>query len=114
MTFPPPTLAAAASSLAALLASRNETLSVAETAAGGLICAALLSQPGTSRIFKGGATLYTLESRIAFAGWTRADIEGYAGPNPKLVEGLARHVRGTLGSTYCVGEVCIIALLLCA
>ncbi|KAJ4406196.1 hypothetical protein N0V82_010164 [Gnomoniopsis sp. IMI 355080] len=102
--FPPPALASAASSIATLLHSRNETISVAETAAGGLISAALLAQPGASRIFKGGATLYTLESRIAFAGWTKANIEHYTGPNPDLVEGLASHVRGTLGSTYCVGE----------
>lgn len=103
--FPPPALAAAASSLATLLRSRDETISVAETAAGGLVSAALLAQPGASRIFKGGATLYTLESRIAFAGWTRSNVENYTGPNPELVEGLASHVRMTLGSTYCVGEV---------
>ncbi|CAN8100971.1 unnamed protein product [Discula destructiva] len=103
-TFPPPTLASAASRVAALLASRNETLCVAETAAGGLISSALLALPGASRIYKGGATLYTLESRVAFAGWTRADIQGYTGPNPALVEGLARNVRATLGATYCVGE----------
>lgn len=103
--FPPPALAAAASSLATLLRSREETISVAETAAGGLVSAALLAQPGASRIFKGGATLYTLESRIAFAGWTRTNVENYTGPNPELVEGLASHVRVTLGSTYCVGEV---------
>lgn len=58
--FPPPTLAATASSLVTLLRSRNETISVAETAAGGLISAALLAQPGASRIFKGGATLVGL------------------------------------------------------
>lgn len=104
--FPPPALAAAAASLTTLLRSRNETISVAETAAGGLVSAALLAQPGASRIYKGGATLYTLESRIAFAGWTKADVDNYAGPNPELVEGLARHVRETLGSTYCIGEVC--------
>lgn len=103
--FPTPALAAAASSLATLLRSRDETIAVAETAAGGIISAALLAQPGASRIFKGGATLYTLESRIAFAGWTRTDVENYTGPNPELVEGLASHVRMTLGSTYCVGEV---------
>lgn len=104
--FPPPALKQAAQAVATLLRERNETLSVAETAAGGLISAALLSQPGTSRVYKGGATLYTLESRIAFAGWSQANIDNYDGPNPELVAGLARHVRGTLGSTYTVGEVC--------
>lgn len=112
-SFPPPALQAAADSVAQLLRTRNETLSVAETAAGGLISAALLATPGASRIYKGGATLYTLESRIAFAGWTRRDIEAYNGPNPELVAGLARNVRETLGSTYTVGEVCVCAVVCC-
>ena len=103
-SFPPPALKQAAEAVATLLRNRQETISVAETAAGGLISAALLATPGASRIYKGGATLYTLESRIAFAGWTQADIDGYAGPNPDLVAGLASHVRRTLGSTYTVGE----------
>ncbi|ROW14173.1 hypothetical protein VPNG_04296 [Cytospora leucostoma] len=102
--FPPPALKDAAEAVAKLLRERNETISVAETAAGGLVSAALLATPGASRLYRGGATLYTLESRIAFAGWTQADIDSYDGPGPDLVAGLARHVRATLGSTYTVGE----------
>ena len=104
--FPPPALRQAAEDVASLLRERKETISVAETAAGGLVSAALLSTPGASRIYKGGLTLYTLDSRIAFAGWTQANIDNYDGPTPKLVEGLASHVRETLKSNYTVGEVC--------
>jgi nicotinamide mononucleotide (NMN) deamidase PncC len=103
--FPPPALQEAAEEVAALLRERKETISVAETAAGGLVSAALLSTPGASKIYKGGLTLYTLESRIAFAGWTQENIDNYDGPTPQLVAGLATHVRQTLKSTYCVGEV---------
>ncbi|KAI1626556.1 hypothetical protein EDD37DRAFT_646267 [Exophiala viscosa] len=103
--FPPPALRQAAEDVASLLRERKETISVAETAAGGLVSAALLSTPGASRIYKGGLTLYTLDSRIAFAGWTQANIDNYDGPTPKLVEGLASHVRVTLKSNYTVGEV---------
>lgn len=103
--FPPPALKQAAELVVKLLRDRSETISVAETAAGGLVSAALLTIPGASKIYKGGATLYTLESRIAFGGWTRADVQNYNGPNPDLVAGLATHVRETLGSTYTVGEV---------
>ncbi|KUI55828.1 CinA-like protein [Cytospora mali] len=102
--FPPPALTQAAEAVSKILRDRNETISVAETASGGLISAALLATPGASRIYKGGATLYTLESRIAFAGWTQADIDNYHGPNPGLVAGLAKHIRTTLKSTYTVGE----------
>jgi nicotinamide mononucleotide (NMN) deamidase PncC len=105
MSFPPAVLKTAAEAVASLLRTRKETISVAETAAGGLISAALLSTPGASKFYKGGLTLYTLESRIAFAGWTEANIDGYKGPTPEIVTGLAENVRGKLGSTYCVSEV---------
>ena len=102
--FPPPALREVASRVASLLRDRNETISVAETAAGGLISAALLATPGASKVYRGGATLYTLESRIAFGGWTQANIDNYSGPSPDLVAGLAKHLRNTLASTYTVAE----------
>jgi nicotinamide mononucleotide (NMN) deamidase PncC len=49
--------------------------------------------------------LYTLESRVQFAGWTQADIDSYNGPSPQIVSGLAENVRQKLGSTYCICEV---------
>lgn len=48
--------------------------------------------------------LYTLDSRIAFGGWTPADISAYKGPTPAIVAGLAEHVRGTLGSSFAIAE----------
>lgn len=48
--------------------------------------------------------MYTLESRVAFAGWTQETIQNYKGPTPDVVSGLAEHVRKTLGSTYTVCE----------
>ena len=119
----PPQLKAVAHEVASLLKDRKETIAVAETAsnrlastdaltlcspqaAGGLISASLLSYPGASKIFRGGLTLYTLESRIAFAGWTQADIDAYRGPTPAVVSGLAENLRVKLGSTYCIGESC--------
>ena len=107
MSFPPAVLKTAAEAVATLLRTRKESISVAETAAGGLISAALLSTPGASAFYKGGLTLYTLQSRIEFAGWTQANIDGYKGPTPEIVSGLAENVRGKLGSTYCVSEVSV-------
>ncbi|KAJ4347229.1 uncharacterized protein N0V89_011168 [Didymosphaeria variabile] len=86
--FPPPELREITQEVASLLQERKETISVAETAAGGLISAALLSFPGASAFYRGGGlTLYTLESRVAFAGWKKEDIEGYAGPTTDIVKG---------------------------
>ena len=108
--------------VATLLKDRKETISVAETvtltptvplfyqltpfpqAAGGLISSSLLSFPGASTFYKGGLTLYTLESRKAFVGWTDADTQNYKGPTPEIVTKLADNARWALGSTYTVSE----------
>ena len=47
---------------------------------------------------------YTLESRLAFSGWTSADVEGYRGPTPEIVAQMASHVRHSLKSTYGMSE----------
>ncbi len=56
--FPPEPLKAIVEEVASLLKTRKETISVAETAAGGLISAAILSTPGASGIYKGGLTVW--------------------------------------------------------
>jgi Competence-damaged protein len=56
-SFPPPSLKAIAQEVASLLRDRKESIAVAETAAGGLISAAILSTPGASQIYKGGLTV---------------------------------------------------------
>ncbi|KAL3429569.1 major facilitator superfamily domain-containing protein [Aspergillus tetrazonus] len=55
--FPPPSLQPLAQEVVELLKARRETVSVAETAAGGLISACLLSVPGASAVYKGGLTV---------------------------------------------------------
>ena len=75
--FPPPPLVPLVTQIAAILTERKQTVAVAETAAGGLVSAALLSVPGASAYFAGGLTVYTLASRIAYAGWTEATLKDY-------------------------------------
>ncbi|TVY80378.1 putative competence-damage inducible protein [Lachnellula suecica] len=103
-SFPPEKVRSIVGEVSALLKERKETVCVAETAAGGIISAALLATPGASAFYIGGLTLYTLESRIAYAGWTQENLKGYNGPNPAIVSGMASHVRGTLKATYCISE----------
>src|SRR5271154_3872663 len=55
--FPPEPLKAIVEEVASLLKARKETISVVETAAGGLISAALLAMPGASTFYKGGLTV---------------------------------------------------------
>ncbi|KAL8683420.1 MAG: hypothetical protein Q9224_006683 [Gallowayella concinna] len=109
--FPPSSIRPVLNEVTSLLTSRNETISIAETAkqktakaAGGIISASLLSVPGASKFYRGGLTLYTLESRIQFAGWTEENKKNYDGPTKEVVSGLAKNVRERLGSTYCLAE----------
>lgn len=102
--FPPQAIHQILTEVTSLLKSRGETISIAETAAGGLISSSLLSQPGASGYYKGGLTLYTLPSRIAYAGWTKETIANYSGPTTDIVSGLAKHVRRDLESTYTLSE----------
>ncbi|KAI4170898.1 MAG: hypothetical protein LQ343_004662 [Gyalolechia ehrenbergii] len=102
--FPPSSIRPVLKEVTQLLSSRSETISIAETAAGGIISASLLSVPGASKYYKGGLTLYTLESRVHFAGWTEDSMKNYKGPNKDVVIGLAKNVREKLRSTYCLCE----------
>ncbi|KAF1361819.1 hypothetical protein EJ07DRAFT_154024 [Lizonia empirigonia] len=77
-SFPPSELREIATEVASLLKERKETISVAETAAGGLISAALLALPDASTY--------------------------YAGPSPAVVALLARNTREKLGSEWTVAE----------
>ena len=64
--FPPEPLKAVVEEVASLLKARKETISVAETAAGGLISAALLATPGASGFYKGGLTVRSPFSLLCF------------------------------------------------
>ncbi|MDA0652483.1 MAG: CinA family protein [Proteobacteria bacterium] len=86
-------------SVGALLKERGETVAVAESSAGGLISAALLSVPGASAYFVGGGVIYTRDARRGFMGvpeevaTMRASTEEYA-----LI--MARLIRDRLNTTW--------------
>jgi nicotinamide-nucleotide amidase len=97
-------LTSMASSVGKLLKERQHTVAVAESAAGGLISAALVAIPGASAYYLGGGVVYTGASRQgllrvpdeALAGM-RASTEPYA-----LLK--ARTVRALLGATWGLSE----------
>ncbi len=92
-------LVAMAGGLGVLLKAQGGTLAVAESSAGGLVSAALLSVPGASAYYRGGGVIYTREARRALLGLPedvvtmRGASEGYA-----LI--VARAVRARLGATW--------------
>ncbi len=59
-----------AADIGARLKERGETIAVSESSTGGLISAALLSVPGASAYFLGGAVVYTRQARQALLGIT--------------------------------------------
>lgn len=86
------------------LAERRETIAVAESSAGGLIAAALLSRPGASAYFLGGAVLYTGRSRRLLTTLEDEDLEGLRSSSPPYARLLARHQRSRFGATWGLAE----------
>ena len=97
-------LLAQAGAVADLLRRRGETLAVAESAAGGLISAALLAQPGASAFFRGGVVVYTREARRALLGLGDAEMAGLRPSTEAYAALLARTAQTRLGASWGIGE----------
>ena len=93
----------AAHRIAPLLVQSGASLAVAESSAGGLISAALLSVPGVSAYFRGGDVIYTRDARTAF-GITAEAMAGMRSASPPYARLLAAHARARLGTTWAIAE----------
>ncbi len=92
------------SAVGALLKQRKETLAAAESSAGGLINAALVSVPGASAYYLGGCIIYTGAGRLALLGVTEQDMKGMRSAREPFAQLLARRVRARLGTTWGLAE----------
>ena len=97
-------LAALARSLGALLKGRNETIAVAESSAGGLISAALLSVPGASAYFLGGGVIYTQAARRGLLRVPDESVKGIRSSTEAYALLKARTIRELLGATWGLAE----------
>ena len=93
-----------AQQIAAILVDRHQTVGVAESSSGGLICAALLSVPGASAYFVGGGVVYTRTSRSALLEIPDSAISGIRASTEAYALLLARSVRSKLGTDWSVAE----------
>ena len=93
-----------AARVGALLKARGETVAVAESSAGGLVSAALLSVPGASAYVLGGAVVYTQRARKTIAGLTREAVEGMRSSSEPYAALLARSSRERLRATWGLSE----------
>ncbi len=96
-------LTSMAESVAALLKERGNTLAVSESAAGGLISAVLLSAPGASAYFVGGAVVYTRDARRGLLRFSAEDSK-MRGSTEEYTLKAARSIRERLGTTWGLGE----------
>ena len=90
--------------VADLLRTQNQTVAVAEGSAGGLISAALLSVPGASAYYVGGAVVYTMAANRAFMAGTIDVPAGMRGASEPFATYLAQSVATKLNTTWGVGE----------
>jgi PncC family amidohydrolase len=100
----PEKLSSLSASVAARLVARRETLAVAESSAGGLISAALLSIPGASAYFMGGAVIYTQAARRAFLAIPDDAMHGIRSSSEPYALLKARTAREKLGTTWGLSE----------
>lgn len=97
-------LEAMAAELGARLKARGETVAVAESSSGGLISAALLSVPGASKYYLGGAVVYTGKARMVLMDLPREAVAGMRSSTEPYALLLARTVRERFGTTWGVSE----------
>jgi len=99
-----PSLSVLAARVGANLRERGQTVSVAESAAGGLVSAALLAIPGASAFFLGGAVVYSRRAGKALLGLTAADLVGMRAETEPYALLVAGKVRESLGASWGLGE----------
>jgi len=90
--------------VAALLKDRKETVAVAESAAGGLITAALLAVPGASACCLGGAVLYTRSAWHALRDFREELLEGARSATEANALIRARLIRERFAADWGIGE----------
>lgn len=98
-----PSLKQIAAPVGALLRERQQTVSVSESAAGGLISAALLAVPGASAYFVGGGSVYTQTARRGILRFNDAKAE-MRGSTEEYATLTATEIREILDTDWAIGE----------
>lgn len=86
------------------LVAREAKVAVAETTAGGLISARMLSVPGASRWFDRGFVVYTGRAKVDNLGVDADILREHGSVSVPAVEAMAKAARTTAGAAYAVAE----------
>lgn len=97
-------LTATIAAIAELLQARRETVGVAESSAGGLISASLLTVPGASAYYLGGTVIYTQAARNGILRIPAEAMTGIRSASEPYALLKARTVRERLGATWGLSE----------
>ena len=97
-------LVALAERIGAALKARGETVAVAESAAGGLITAALLAVPGASAWCRGGIVIYTLQGWEALRDFDKGLLGGHRSATEGNALVRARLARERFAAAWGIGE----------
>lgn len=95
---------ACVSRIARRLVERRQTLAVAESSAGGLISASLLSVAGASAYFLGGGIIYTRQARETLLGITPGALGTVQSATEAMALLQARTIRDRLGADWGLAE----------
>jgi nicotinamide-nucleotide amidase len=90
--------------IAVLLKARKETVAVAESSAGGLISAALLTVPGASAYFLGGGVVYTRQARDNLMAISDRDMKGMRSSSEPYAQLLARTMQARFKANWGLSE----------
>jgi nicotinamide-nucleotide amidase len=82
------------------LRSRGETLSLAESATGGMLAERITSVPGASDYFKGGFLTYTDETKAVLLGVDPAILREHTAVSDAAAKAMAAGARERTNSTY--------------
>jgi nicotinamide-nucleotide amidase len=93
-----------AEKIAARLIARKQTIAVAESSTGGLISAALLSVPGASAYFLGGAVVYTRDARRLLMDIPDEAMKGIRSASEPYAKLLASQVRQRFATDWGLSE----------
>jgi len=99
-----PDLNTLAASVGELLKQRGDTIAVTESSCGGLISAALVSIPGASAYYRGGAVVYTRVAQQGLLGVPDSAMENMRASSEPYAQLNSRTVRESLGTTWALSE----------
>ena len=84
----------------ASLTEKGLSVCTAESCTGGLVCAALTSQPGSSSVVRGGAVTYTVDEKVRALGLDPNQVERDGVVSEETARAMALGAKKRLGAAY--------------